>query len=68
MVLAGATKADEGQTVHYTFTASDPGKDVISVATTSGGAVGTVSNVLFDNATGQGSFDVTFTTERLALK
>jgi RHS repeat-associated protein len=60
VVLAGATAANEGQTVRYTFTATDPGKDGISVTTTSGGAVGAVSNVLFDNATGLGSFDVLF--------
>ncbi len=59
VVLAGSTKADEGQTVHYTFTASDPGKDIINIAATSGGTVGTVSNVLFDSTNGQGSFDVT---------
>ncbi len=60
VVLSGAVSADEGQTKHYTFTTSDPGADTFAVVATSGGAVGTVTNLVFNAATGSGSFDVTF--------
>jgi CSLREA domain-containing protein len=60
VTLSGPASANEGQTQHYTFTTSDPGQDTFSVVATSGGSVGTVSNLAFDSATGAGSFDVTF--------
>src|SRR5207244_1326421 len=60
VTLSGPGSANEGDTKHYTFTTSDPGTDTFSVVTTSSGAVGTVSNLVFDSATGAGSFDVTF--------
>ena len=60
VTLSGPTTANEGQTKHYTFTTTDPGPDTFSVVATSGGSVGTVSNVVFDSLTGAGSFDVTF--------
>src|SRR5205823_14112276 len=47
----------EGQTRHYTFSTTDPGVDTFSVQATSGGSVGTVSNLAFDPATGAGSLD-----------
>src|SRR5207247_9544309 len=58
--LSGAGSANEGQTQHYTFTTCDPGVDTFSIVATSGGSVGTISNLVFDSATGAGSFDVTF--------
>lgn len=60
VTLAGPTSAAEGQTKHYTFTTTDPGTDTFSVLATSGGAVGTVSNLVIDSNTGAGSFDVSF--------
>jgi K319L-like, PKD domain/Bacterial Ig-like domain/Dockerin type I domain len=60
VTLTGPASASEGQTLHYTFTASDPGLDTFSVAASSGGIVGTVSNLVFNSGTGAGSFDVTF--------
>ena len=60
VTISGAVSANEGETQHYTFTTSDPGDDTFSVVATSGGAVGTVSNLVIDSATGAGSFDVTF--------
>jgi hypothetical protein len=60
VTLLGPAAADEGQTKSYTFTTSDPGTDTFTIVATSGGSVGTVSNLVFDAATGAGSFDVTF--------
>lgn len=60
ITLTGAMSANEGQTKSYSFTTIDPGADVFSVVAISGGVIGTVSNVVFDSATGIGSFDVTF--------
>jgi PKD repeat protein len=60
VALNGPAAAAEGQTKHYTFTAGDPGADTLSVSATSGGSVGTVSNLAFDPATKAGSFDVSF--------
>ena len=58
--LVGPSSANEGQTKHYTFTTTDPGIDAFSVVATSGGSVGTISNLVFNGLTGAGSFDVTF--------
>ena len=58
--LIGPTSANEGSAQHYTFTTSDPGADTFSIVATSGGSVGTVSNVVFNSNSGAGSFDVTF--------
>ena len=60
VLLNGATSANEGQTKHYTFTTTDPGADTFSIVAISGGLVGTVSNQIFNSASGAGSFDVTF--------
>ena len=60
--LLGPATANEGQTKSYTFTTSDPAglNDTYSIVATSGGSVGTITNLVFDSATGAGSFDVTF--------
>ena len=60
VTLTGPATASSGQTKHYTFTTTDPGTDTFSVVATSGGSVGTVSNIVFNSHTGAGSFDVTF--------
>jgi hypothetical protein len=60
VTLTGPATASSGQTKHYTFTTTDPGTDTFSIVATSGGAVGTVSNIVFNSHTGAGSFDVTF--------
>src|SRR5207302_1975092 len=57
---SGSGSANEGDTKHYTFTTTDPTTDTFSVVANSGASVGTVSNLVFDSATGAGSFDVTF--------
>src|SRR5439155_5722004 len=62
VTLTGPASAYGGQIQHYTFTTSDPGADTFSIAATSGDAVGTVSNLLFNRVTGAGNFDVTFNT------
>ena len=60
VTLSGPATAGEGQTKSYSFTTTDPGSNSFTVIATAGGAVGTVSNLVFDLATGAGSFDVTF--------
>ncbi len=60
MTLTGATSALEGATQRYSFIATDPGSDVLRVFAVSAGSFGSATNILFDPATGQGSFDVTF--------
>ncbi len=66
VTLNGMAAGTEGATLHYTFTTSDPGADTFSLVAISGGSVGTVSNVVFNSATGAGSFDVTFSNDTLA--
>ena len=58
MFLFGATTANNGSTLNYTFTTTDPGQDTFTFVAYSGGMYGTVSNLIFVN--GAGSFDVTF--------
>jgi len=58
--LSGSNSANEGTSVHYTFSASDPGADTISVLNQSCGANGTLSNPAFNGTTREGSFDCTF--------
>jgi PKD repeat protein len=60
VAISGPASATEGQTEHYTFTTADAGVDTFQVVAASGGALGTVSNLVFDATTGAGSFDVTF--------
>ena len=62
VTLSGPTLANEGQTKTYAFDTSDPGVlDTFTLDTSacgdSGGVVGTV---VFDDATGDGSFDCLF--------
>jgi hypothetical protein len=58
--LSGLASADEGQTQSFSFTTTDPDLNTFSIVAISGGAVGTISNLLFNSNTGAGSFDVTF--------
>src|SRR5262249_60050297 len=60
VTLSGVNGANEGDTKHYTFTTSDPGADTFTLVATSGGSVGTISNLAFNGATGPGTFDVKF--------
>jgi hypothetical protein len=60
VTLSGATSADEGAVVSYSFTTSDPGVDTFSLVSQSCGAGGTLSNAAFSSATGTGSFDCKF--------
>lgn len=60
VVLNGPNSADEGETYSYAFTTSDPGDDTFALQSATAGPDATISNVVFDSATGSGSFDVTF--------
>ncbi len=53
--------ANQGQTISYSYTITDPGADAITSATPDCGAGGTVSNAT--NTNDSGSFDCTFTTD-----
>jgi hypothetical protein len=58
--LTGARVADEGDTVSYSYTVSDPGADTFALDDESCGAQGVLSGSTFDGATGAGSFVCTF--------
>src|SRR5207247_2073262 len=60
VVLSGANAADEGTTKHYTFATTDSGNDTFTVVSESCGTGGSLSNPLFNSATGAGSFDCAF--------
>ncbi len=60
VTLTGATSADEGDTVGYSYTVSDPGADTFTLSSESCGVGGNLSNSTFDGTTGAGSFDCTF--------
>jgi len=63
VTLTGPTAADEGQTMTYTFTTSDPGDEVFSFASGSPncGTGGTlVGGPTIDPSTGAGAFDCSF--------
>ncbi|MBI3463724.1 MAG: DUF11 domain-containing protein, partial [Planctomycetes bacterium] len=60
VAVSGPTNADEGQTLSYSFVATDPGLDTFSLLSPNCGAIGTISNPLLDSTTGVGSFDCTF--------
>jgi parallel beta-helix repeat protein len=60
VMLVGPASANDGQTLSYTFTTSDPGSDTFPNFVINGGDYGSVSNTVFDSMTGAGSFDVTF--------
>jgi len=60
MILTGAATANEGDTVPYSYTVSDPSADTFLLDSTSCGAGGLLSNSVFDSNTGAGSFDCTF--------
>ncbi|MFQ6026083.1 MAG: Ig-like domain-containing protein [Dehalococcoidia bacterium] len=60
VTLTGDSSANEGDTKTYSFTTSDPGDDTFSVIRQNCGVSGTLSNAVFDTATGAGSFDCTF--------
>lgn len=68
VLISGPTTAGNGQTLSYSFTTTDPGEgpgdlftlSPITTTSLSGGAAGTVSNVVFNPSTGSGTFDVTF--------
>ncbi len=70
VTLVGPASAITGDTKHYSFTTSDPANtlmgnhDTFSIVSITGGAFGTVvpGSLVFDPATGTGSFDVTFST------
>ena len=59
VTLTGAAAADEGDTVSFSYTTSDPGSEVFSLdeATCDGG---TLDNDSFNSVDGSGSFDCTF--------
>ena len=59
VTLTGAATADEGDTVSFSYTTSDPGSEVFSLdeETCDGG---TLSNGSFNSVDGSGSFDCTF--------
>ena len=59
--LSGPVSVNAGTTKHYTFSITDPGTlDTFSVASSSGGTQGTISNLTIDNVARTGGFDVTF--------
>ena len=60
VTLSGPTNVDEGDTLTYRFTTTDPGDDTFSLVATSGGSAGTVVNQVFVPGTGEGFFDVLF--------
>jgi hypothetical protein len=61
VTLTGPVSAGEGSTAGYTFTTSDPDiGDTFTLVSADGGANGTLSNLVFNAATGSGSFEVTF--------
>jgi VCBS repeat-containing protein len=73
VVLAGPTGAGTGQTKHYTFTTADLGDDNhtpgqlslvgagVTLTPSGGASASLVGPVVFDPVTGDGSFDVLFT-------
>lgn len=60
VTLFGAASANEGQTICYNFTTVDPGQDTFSIVSITAGTNTVISNLLFNSATGIGSFDVKF--------
>ncbi|MGE5376114.1 MAG: Ig-like domain-containing protein [Bacteroidota bacterium] len=60
VTLSPMNTANEGETKNYTFTSTDPGADTFALVSESCGDNGTLSNAIFDTATGAGSFDCTF--------
>ena len=60
VTLAGPTTADEGGTNAYSFTVADPGADTFPASSETCGANGTLSDRIFDPATGSGSFRCTY--------
>ena len=62
VTLGGPNSANEGETKNYSFTTSDPGMDTFVLGPISCGASGSSpSSVVFNSATGAGSFSCTFT-------
>jgi cytoskeletal protein CcmA (bactofilin family) len=59
VTLTGPASADEGQTLSYGYTVSDPGADTFILVEASCGA-GALSNSSFDPSTGAGGFDCMF--------
>jgi len=62
VTLVGPTAANEGETKSYSYTVVDPGVDTFRLLTgyPTCGLNGTISNEVFDSASGAGSFDCTF--------
>src|SRR5205823_6307387 len=60
VTLSGPGSASEGQTKSYTFSTSDPAADTYTVEATSGGSVGTVSNLVFNRASLPDALPITF--------
>src|SRR5581483_4632568 len=60
VTLSGPATADEGDTLTYTFTTSDPGVDTFNLLGITVGPDATYNLTSFDPVTGSGSFTVTF--------
>jgi len=60
VALTGPFVTGRGSTESYSFTASDPGSETVSLVSRSCGVNGLLSNGSFTSATGSGSFDCTF--------
>jgi hypothetical protein len=60
VTLSGAATVNEGDTVNYSYTVTDPGADTFSLDAESCGTGNILSNSSFNPATGAGSFDCTF--------
>ena len=60
VTLTGSTTANEGETLSYSYTTSDPGDETFSLDNETCGVGGILSNSSFDSVIGAGSFDCTF--------